>query len=41
MNIFNVHGNKKQVEEIKEQLKILMQSNNNNNDLKILSEQDL
>jgi hypothetical protein len=41
MNIFNVHGNKKQVEEIKEKLRILMESGNNNNDLKMMSEQDL
>lgn len=41
MNIFNAHGNKKQVEEIKEKLKILMQTTSNNNELKILSDQDL
>lgn len=41
MSIFNAHGSKKQVEEIKEKLKMLMQNNENNNDLKILSEQDL
>jgi hypothetical protein len=40
MGIFNAHGNKKQVEEIKEKLKILMETGNTN-DLKILSEQDL
>lgn len=41
MNIFNAHGNKKQVEEIKEKLKILMQTTGHNNELKILSDQDL
>lgn len=41
LTIFNAHGNKKQAEEIKEKLKMLMQINNNNNELKILSEQDL
>ena len=41
MNIFNSHGNKKQVQEIKEKLRILMSSNTNHQDLKVLSEQDL
>lgn len=41
MNIFNAHGNKKQVEELREKLKLLMQGGGNNNELKVLSEQDL
>ena len=41
LKIFQSHGNKKQVQEIKEKLKLLMQNSGGNNDVKILSEQDL
>lgn len=41
LTIFNAHGNKQQVLEIKEKLRVLMMTNNaNNQDLKMLSEQD-
>ena len=41
MNIFQSHGNKKQVEEIRDKLKHLIKNSGANNNIKILSEQDL
>jgi hypothetical protein len=41
MNIFASHGNKKQVQEIKTKLKMLMTGEGNNIDNKILSEHDI